>query len=72
AQSASGLVSQLRSLLSGQQDMIANAASLVALLFHELEDVNWVGFYFLRRASGSCIRDTLETSLFARSSAPGG
>ncbi len=48
AQSASGLVSQLRSLLSGQQDMIANAASLVALLFHELEDVNWVGFYFLK------------------------
>ena len=48
SQSASGLVSQLRSLLSGQQDMIANAANLAAFLFHELEDVNWVGFYFLK------------------------
>lgn len=45
---ASGLVSQVRSLLAGQQDMIANAANLAALLFHELEDVNWVGFYFLK------------------------
>ena len=43
-----GLVSQVRSLLSGQQDMIANAANLAALLFHELDDVNWVGFYFLK------------------------
>ena len=48
SRSASGLVSQVRSLLSGQQDMIANAANLAALLFHELEDVNWVGFYFLK------------------------
>ena len=28
--------------------MIANAANLAAFLFHELEDVNWVGFYFLK------------------------
>ena len=34
--------------MSGQQDMIANAANLAALLFHELNDVNWVGFYFLK------------------------
>jgi GAF domain-containing protein len=34
--------------LSGQQDRIANAANLAALLFHELEDVSWVGFYFLQ------------------------
>ena len=48
AQFASGLLGQVRSLLSGQWDMIANAANLAALLFHELEDVNWVGFYFLK------------------------
>jgi len=48
SQSASGLLSQLRSLLSGQRDRIANAANLAALLFHELDDVNWVGFYFLQ------------------------
>lgn len=48
SRSASGLISQVRALLSGQTDVIANAANLVALLFHELEDVNWVGFYFLK------------------------
>ncbi len=48
SQSSTNLISQARSLLSGQQDMIANAANLAALLFHELTDVNWVGFYFLK------------------------
>jgi putative methionine-R-sulfoxide reductase with GAF domain len=33
----SSLGRQLRSLLSGQNDLIANAANLAALLFHELE-----------------------------------
>jgi GAF domain-containing protein len=42
------LVSQARALLSGQRDMIANAANLSALLFQELRDVNWSGFYFLK------------------------
>ena len=46
--SESSLARQLRSRLSGQNDLIANAANLSALLFHELEDVNWVGFYFLK------------------------
>lgn len=43
-----GIVSQARSLLSGEKDPIANAANLSALLYGALEDVNWVGFYFLR------------------------
>ena len=42
------LVDQAQALLSGQNDRIANAANLSALLFHFLEDVNWVGFYFLK------------------------
>lgn len=42
------LVPQARSLLSGERDPVANAANLSALLFGALEDVNWVGFYFLR------------------------
>lgn len=37
-----------RALMDGESDPIANAANLAALLFHELADVNWVGFYFLR------------------------
>jgi GAF domain-containing protein len=45
---SASLKQQARSLLSGYHDRIANAANLSALLFHEMEDVNWAGFYFLR------------------------
>jgi GAF domain-containing protein len=43
-----GLLEQARALLGGQGDYIANAANLSALLYHAMERVNWVGFYFLR------------------------
>jgi len=46
--SASNLVQQAQGLLSVESDVIANAANLSALLFMELEQVNWVGFYFLQ------------------------
>src|SRR6266550_7039737 len=36
---------QLRSLLEGEHDFIANAANFAALLYHSLPDVNWAGFY---------------------------
>ena len=36
---------QLRSLLEGERDFIANAANLSALLYHSLPDLNWAGFY---------------------------
>jgi GAF domain-containing protein len=39
------LAEQLRSLLAGEHDFIANAANFSALLFHSLPDVSWVGFY---------------------------
>lgn len=39
---------QASALLSTSRDLIANAANLSALLFQELEEVNWVGFYFLQ------------------------
>jgi L-methionine (R)-S-oxide reductase len=42
------LASQLRSLLAGERDVIANAANLSALLFHSLPDLNWAGFYFFK------------------------
>lgn len=42
------LTQQARALLSGERDRIANAANLAALLFMELDDVNWVGFYLLQ------------------------
>ena len=41
------LEKQLRALLAGERDFIANAANTAALLYHTLPDVNWVGFYRL-------------------------
>ena len=41
------LVKQAKALLSGQAHRVANAANLSALIFQELPDLNWVGFYFL-------------------------
>ena len=45
------LLEQARALLSVTRDPIANAANLSALLFQELEQVNWAGFYLLRDGS---------------------
>jgi GAF domain-containing protein len=42
------LKSQLRALLEGEHDIIANAANCAALLHHSLPDVNWAGFYFFK------------------------
>lgn len=39
------LVAQLEALLAGERDFIANAAQFAAFLFHELEGLNWAGFY---------------------------
>jgi GAF domain-containing protein len=36
---------QLRSLLEGERDFIANAANLTSLLYHSLADLNWAGLY---------------------------
>ncbi len=42
------LESQLRSLLAGERDFIANAANLASLLYHSLPDLNWAGFYLIK------------------------
>jgi GAF domain-containing protein len=42
------LAAQLRSLLAGESDAIANAANTAALIFDALPEVSWAGFYFLR------------------------
>ena len=39
---------QLSALLAGEPDPIANAANLSALLFQQLPELNWAGFYILR------------------------
>ena len=44
----SNLEAQLRSLIEGEPDLIANAANASALLYHSLPDLNWAGFYLLK------------------------
>ena len=39
------LQDQARCLLSGERDLIANAANFSALVFHSLPQLNWAGFY---------------------------
>jgi GAF domain-containing protein len=38
---------QLRALLHGERDAIANLANAAALIFQSLPDLNWAGFYRL-------------------------
>jgi L-methionine (R)-S-oxide reductase len=42
------LLAQAKRLLASDTDPVANAANLSALIFQYLENINWVGFYFLR------------------------
>lgn len=39
------LAAQARSLITGEPNLIANAANFAALVFHGLPDINWCGFY---------------------------
>ncbi|MES0874952.1 GAF domain-containing protein [Sinimarinibacterium thermocellulolyticum] len=42
------LAQQAQALLAGECDAVANAANLVALIWHGVPDLNWAGFYFAR------------------------
>src|SRR5215212_1349956 len=42
------LAAQLRALVEGEDDFIANAANFSSLLFYTLPDLNWSGFYLLK------------------------
>ncbi len=42
------LASQLRGLLEGERDAIANAANTAAQIAWGLADLNWAGFYIMR------------------------
>lgn len=42
------LTGQLRALLEGERDWLANLANASALIFHSLPDLNWAGFYLMR------------------------
>ena len=40
------LLQQLAALVKGEQDPLANAANMSSFLYHNLDAVNWLGFYF--------------------------
>jgi L-methionine (R)-S-oxide reductase len=42
------LAAELRALLVGETDPVANAANTAALIYHGLPELNWAGFYFLK------------------------
>ncbi|MBT0587127.1 GAF domain-containing protein [Alteromonas oceanisediminis] len=39
------LLAQAKALIADETDAIANMANLSALLYHNMHDVNWAGFY---------------------------
>lgn len=39
---------QAQALIEQETDLIANMANLSALLFNQMPDLNWVGFYIMR------------------------
>jgi len=42
------LAQQLEALLTGESDIIANAANTSALMFQMMPELNWAGFYLLK------------------------
>jgi GAF domain-containing protein len=48
------LEQQVRALLDGESDFVANAGNFAALIYSELPDVNWAGFY-LATPSGELV-----------------
>ncbi len=42
------LARDLAALLTGERDLIANAANTSALIYEALPDLNWAGFYLLK------------------------
>ena len=42
------LAKSIRDLLGDERDFLANAANVAAVLYEELPEVNWAGFYLLK------------------------
>ena len=42
------LVVQIEALAAGEPDWLANLANAASLLYIQLEDINWAGFYLMR------------------------
>jgi L-methionine (R)-S-oxide reductase len=42
------LAKSVRDLVGGERDFLANAANVAAMLYQEVPDVNWAGFYLVK------------------------
>ncbi|MFA7895600.1 GAF domain-containing protein [Pseudomonas putida] len=42
------LAAQVQALFADERDFIANAAQFSAFVYHQIEDLNWAGFYINR------------------------
>jgi len=49
------LARNLRALLEGERDLVANAANMAALLYWSLRDLNWAGFYLVEPERGDLL-----------------
>lgn len=43
------ITAQVQALISGETDIIANMANVAAVLFNNLPQVNWAGFYLFKQ-----------------------
>lgn len=43
------MITRLEGLLSSESDWLANLSNASALLFTNLEDINWAGFYLMKK-----------------------
>jgi len=49
------LANQLRALLAGERDLVANAANFAALLYWSLPELNWAGLYLVEPVRGDLL-----------------
>lgn len=42
------LTKQIMAVIEDEQDFIANTANITAILYDAIEDINWLGFYFVK------------------------
>jgi GAF domain-containing protein len=74
------LRSQLEALLGDEVDALAKSSNFVALLFHALQDINWLGIYVRRRdelvlgpfqGQPACVRIPIGTGVCGTAAATG-
>jgi L-methionine (R)-S-oxide reductase len=42
------LAKEIREVVGGERDFLANSANIAAILYQELPEINWAGFYLLK------------------------